>query len=862
MTGPATEAERLNALAELGVLDTPPEAEFDLITRLAAGLFKVPVALLTLVDRERQWFKSHHGTDVCETDRGIAFCSHTIEGEQVFEVLDLSVDPRFEANPLVVEPPHVRYYAGAPLKLKSGYKVGTFCLIDMEPREALTAEQRSLLEEFARLAVIQLELRQLRRLAAISGTVAAATPDAIICADSDGLITHWNPGAERLFGHSAAEANGAPLEIIIPPHLQGAHSRGMSRLLATGEPKLVGKMVEVPAVHRDGRTLDVELSLASWTMDGGRTGFAAIVRDISARKALERERAEAQRFLDTIVENLPAMLFVKDARTREYLLWNQAGEEATGLGRSDVIGRTDGDLFPVAGEQYMVRDEVTLRTGVAQSFESRFERADGTERSFRTRRVAIPDEAGEPKYLLGISEDVTQWRAAQDRLAFLAGHDPLTHLDNRLSLAERLQGSLDRREELAVLAIDLDRFKAVNDGHGHHAGDLLLIAVARLLREAVDGEGLAARIAGDEFVVLLIGPGAEARAARTTQALLDALSQPIDIGDIHVRIGASIGIAVAASGTPGLGAEDVLRSADLALLRAKRAGRGRFRFFNPKMDEAARRRQRIEALLREAIANDEITLHYQPLACVRTGKIVAFEALARWSDKLLGEIRPDIFIPIAEDSGLIVELGRKVLRMAAAEAALWQPELRISVNLSPIQVQNAGFYDEVVGVLDEVGLAPDRLELEVTEGVMLSETDPALDTLRRLKALGISIAMDDFGTGYSSLSYFRMFPFDKVKIDQSFVRDMGDSKEALAIVQAVIGLARGLGLPVVAEGVENKDQFNMLLAEGCTQVQGYLLGRPAPIEAFEGAVIDRRRGAERAPAARRETRRGRSRVEA
>jgi len=731
----------------------------------------------------------------------------------------------------------------------------------MEPREALTAEQRAVLEEFARLAVIQLELRALRRLATIAGTVAAATPDAIVCADAEGTITHWNPGAERLFGYSAAEATGAPLEVIIPEHLQGAHSRGMSRLLTTGEPKLVGRTVEVPAVHRDGTPLEVELSLASWNgQDDGSMGFAAILRDISARKAMEREKAETQRFLDTILENLPAMLFVKDARTRRYLLWNQAGEEATGLQRRDVIGRTDAELFPAAGEQYMQRDEFTLRTGIAQSFESRFERPDGEERCFRTRRVAVMDEGGGPKYLLGISEDVTQWRAAQDRLAFLAGHDPLTHLDNRLSLAERLQEALDGHEELAVLAIDLDRFKAVNDGHGHHAGDLLLIAVARLLREAADGEGFAARIAGDEFVMLLIGAGAEARAARTAQAVLDRLSQPIDIGDMHVRIGASIGIAIASGGEEET--EDVLRSADLALLRAKRAGRGRFRFFNAKMDEAARRRQRIEALLREAIANDEITLHYQPLACVRTGRIVAFEALARWSNKLLGEIRPDIFIPIAEDSGLIVELGRKVLRMAAAEAARWQPELRISVNLSPIQVQNAGFYDEVLGVLDEVGLAPDRLELEVTEGVMLSESDPAIETLRRLKALGISIAMDDFGTGYSSLSYFRMFPFDKVKIDQSFIRDMGESKEALAIVQAVIGLARGLGLPVVAEGVENKDQFNTLLAEGCTQVQGYLLGRPAPIEAFEGAVIERRRAVKRAPAARRETRRGRLRVEA
>ncbi len=833
------EAERLKALRALDVLDSAPEPEFDLVTSLAAALFNVPVALLSLIDAERQWFKSRHGIEICSTERSVAFCSHAIEADGVLEVPDAVQDPRFATNPLVLGAPGIRYYAGAPLKLGSGHRIGTLCLIDIAPRVPLGEDKKDLLQRLAALAVVQFELRQLRQAGAMASAVAAATPDAIICAGADGFISHWNAGAERLFGHSAAAAVGEPLELIIPEHMRAAHSRGMDRLARTGEERLVGDTVEVPGLRRDGTTVPIELSLAAWKDEAGRyAGFGAIARDLTARKALEAEKAETQLFLDTVLANLPAMLFVKDAATREYLLWNRTAEDATGLDAAQVVGRTDAQLFAGPGEQYMQRDELTLRTGIPQSHESRFVRPDGEERIFRTRRSSIPDRTGAPRYLLGISEDVTEWRAAQDRLAFLAGHDPLTHLHNRARFAERLEAALAKGGAPAVLAINLDRFKAFNDSQGHDIGDLLLIEVARLLRQLGEPEDHAARLAGDEFALLLNGPGAEARAARAADAINVALARPIAIAGVQLRAAASIGIALAPD--HGRDGEELLANADLALHRAKQGGGARSCFFDPRMDKAARERRRIEALLRGAIAGDQIQLHYQPLASIESGRVVGFEALARWQHPELGDVRPDIFIPVAEESGLIVELGRKVLRMAVAEAARWQPALGISVNLSPVQVQHPDLYDEVAGVLAEFGLAPERLELEVTEGVMIRDADNAIATLKRLKALGVSISMDDFGTGYSSLSYFRLFPFDKVKIDQSFIRDMGESPQAMAIVQAVIGLARGLGLPVVAEGVENDEQFNALLAEGCTQVQGYLLGRPAPIDAFLGTAIERR----------------------
>jgi len=835
------EQDRLQALGALDVLDSPPEAEFDLLTDLAARLFRAPVADLSLIAADRQWLKSRCGGDRCETAREFAFCSHTIQGDDLFEVTNALEDPRFAENPLVAGPPGIRYYAGVPLKLSSGHRVGALCIIDFAPRPPLAPAEAALLKRLCKIATLALESRQLRLVGYMSAAIAGTTPDAIICTDALGFITLWNPAAERMFGYQAAEAIDRPIEIIVPKEHRAAHNSAFARMMRTGERKLGARTVELPALRRDGSRFPVELSLAQWSnADGEIGGVGATIRDISDKKALEAEKDNAQRFLEAVVEHLPGMLFVKDAATREYLLWNRAGEEATGLQRSEVLGRTDGELYGEAGEDYMKRDCETLRTGIVRSFESRFERADGERRILRTRRVAVPDESGDARYLIGFSEDVTEWREAQDRLVFLAGHDPLTHLKNRVSFTERLELALGRAETLAVLAIDLDRLKAVNDIHGHHVGDALLRAFAAVIRE-MTGEGdVAARLAGDEFSLLLRGPAAETRAARVAEGLLERLREPLDLGTVSMVASASIGVAVAPD--HGQSAEEILANADVALYRAKRDGRGRFRFFDSRMDQIARDRRQIEKLLREAVAEEAITLHFQPLAETETGQVVAFEALARWTHPELGEIRPDVFIPIAEESGLIGALGSHVLRLAVAEASRWAPPLSVSVNLSPLQVQNAAFPAEVAAVLEEYGLPAERLELEVTEGVMIRDSDAALATLRELKALGVSIAMDDFGTGYSSLRYFRIFPFDKVKIDQSFVRDMGSSPEALAIVQAVIGLARGLGLPVVAEGVESQDQMGLLVKEGCTQVQGYLLGRPAPIEAYLGSALEGRGG--------------------
>jgi diguanylate cyclase (GGDEF)-like protein len=474
--------------------------------------------------------------------------------------------------------------------------------------------------------------------------------------------------------------------------------------------------------------------------------------------------------------------------------------------------------------------------------ETRLVRVDGVEVEVEV--LARPLKwRSRPLRVLAV-RDISERKEAAARIAHLAYHDALTGLPNRAVFADHLARTIEAAREggqpMAVLCIDLDGFKAVNDIFGHPIGDALLIEAAQRLRAAARGNELVARLGGDEFALVQVGGAQPQHAGLLAERLIAAISEPFALGGQVVRVSCSIGIALFPA--DACGPADLVKNADMALYRAKAEGRGVTRFYEMAMDEALRQRRQLEADLRQAIDRDELEVHYQPLADLESGRILGFEALARWTHKELGAIPPITFIPLAEESGFIVPLGAWVLSRACAEAAGWNPPLKVSVNLSPVQFLHGDLAAEVEQVLAETGLAAERLELEITEGLLIKDADAALAILRRLKALGVQISMDDFGTGYSSLSYFRMFPFDKVKIDQSFVRDMIGNAQALAIVRSVIGLGQGLGMPVVAEGVETGEQLAALQAEGCSQVQGYWISRPGPIENFARVVVDRGQG--------------------
>lgn len=481
-----------------------------------------------------------------------------------------------------------------------------------------------------------------------------------------------------------------------------------------------------------------------------------------------------------------------------------------------------------------------IGSGNPTVLENNLEPKTGPTRRLRTKRVLIDHMQRDP-FILGIADDVTDRHLAHEKIAHLAMHDPLTGLRNRTGIAGDFESLMAPpcAQETAVLALDLDRFKGINDLHGHPVGDEVLLMFAERIEALAPDGSFAGRIGGDEFILLLGDRDAGHRAARFATELLESLAEPFILEDQSIYVDASLGIAI--SGKDGDDFEVLSQSADRALYRAKREGRGRFCFFDPSMDKAVTVRRALENDLREAIATDQITLCFQPLTSLEDDAVEGFEALARWDHPERGEITPDTLIAIAEESGMITQLGERVLDMAIGEAASWDQPLRVAVNLSPAQFRDENLVQVIIAALQRHELDPQRLELEVTENSLMQDTARAIRTLKELQAIGVKVAMDDFGTGYSSLSYLRMFPFDKVKIDRTFVHDMIENPQSMAIVQAIIGLGQGLQLKIVAEGVETDEQIASLRAQGCSVAQGFGVGKPQPIENFYGSLVNQRK---------------------
>jgi diguanylate cyclase (GGDEF)-like protein len=471
-------------------------------------------------------------------------------------------------------------------------------------------------------------------------------------------------------------------------------------------------------------------------------------------------------------------------------------------------------------EQYLAFIDAIVRNG--QPNNAIIELANGT--TIAGHIEPIPDRG----YVVAL-EDITERRKAEAQIAFLARHDALTGLANRALFHERLDHALalaERGRGFALLYLDLDGFKGVNDAHGHAVGDALLRAVAGRLQAAMRETDTVARLGGDEFAILQIGVSDIAEVTVAARRIVQSIDEPFDLDGRHVSIGTSIGIAMA----PGDGVHpaQLMKNADLALYRSKHDGRGAWRFFEPAMDEVARTRRELEKDLRRTLKLGELGVHYQPLVDSRDRNLIGFEALVRWHHPTRGMVAPTEFISVAEEVGLIGEIGTWVLQTACAEATSWPPHLRVAVNLSTRQFRGGSLVTTVADALEISGLNPSRLELEITESVPLQQDQATLSTLQELHKLGTRIALDDFGTGYSSLSYLRGFPFDKIKIDRSFVSDLPHSEEAVAIVRGILGLAANLHLNVTAEGVETEAQCEFLAAAGCTEIQGYLISMPVP----------------------------------
>ncbi len=561
--------------------------------------------------------------------------------------------------------------------------------------------------------------------------------------------------------------------------------------------------------------------------------LVSLFEDVTERRSLSREIQGAKKFLELVVDNIPVALVVKRLSDGQYVLANRTAEATLTRRREDVIGRTLEDIYNPADARFILkRDEDAVRKKGIVTEEHPIQTENGL-RLFLTRRVTVLDENGEPQYLIKTNEDVTDRRETESRMAHMAYHDSLTDLPNRaaflLALSQMIEACKDTAEEFAVLSIDLDRLKEINDVFGHEVGDKLLIEVAHRLEKAVQG-GVVARLSGDEFGLIIDGVQPDA-ALDLANRLLETMRDEIMVDGRSLRMGLTTGISIFPRN--GGTAAELLANADAALFRAKAKSRGSVSVFAAEMDQQVRDRRALHQDLSTAIRNGELSLHYQPQARARhkisADHVLGFEALARWVHPVRGFVPPSDFIPLAEESGLIVEMGEWILREACREAAAWPKDLQISVNLSPAQFMHGDLVGLVHSILIETGLAPGRLELEITEGVLIEDFDRGLSLLRRLKALGVRIAMDDFGSGYSSLTYLQSFPFDKIKIDRAFVMNLGRNTQSAAIIRAMIGLGHGLNISIVAEGVETQEQLSFLADEACDQVQGYFLGKPAPI---------------------------------
>ena len=777
---PFDEPARLAALLGFDLLDTPTEAAFDDLAKLAASITGAPVSLVSLVDADRQWFKAHVGTDLVQTPRDMAFCGYTIlSPAEVMVVPDAAADPRFADNPLVTSAPHVRFYAGAPLVTPDGQALGSLCVLDTAPRQ-LTGQQVEALQMLGRQVVGQIRLRRAAAAVAASERFARATIDAlparVAVVDEGGRLMTAN-GAWR-----AASAGSSPDDPMGMGHLPGVSE-------ADG--------AAVAAGVRD-------------VLSGRRAGF---------------------------------------------------GLEYAHAGRC------------VAGERWSLV------------------------------RVSRFDDGGRPRAVV-CHEDVTDRHAAADRLRHESRHDPLTGLPNRLQFAEQVDRSLAMARRhghgFAVLLVDLDRFKIINDSLGHAAGDRLLAAVAARITECVrpsdyvangsgdgpangSGDGPAngsangsahgatveapppsslasvgvstvARMGGDEFTVLLEQLASPADAARVAERVRAAIGKPVDFDGHELTTTASIGIVTCAGVCVSYaGAKELLRDADAAMYRAKAAGKDRYVVFDATMHAEVVARMTVEADLRRAVGRGELELHYQPIVTLGPGGTdagtVGFEALVRWrrDGKL---VSPAEFIPVAEDTGLIVPIGAWVLRRACRQLADWRAaggpmaDLYVTVNVSRKQLADAAFVGVVQDVLRETGLPPAAVGLEITESAIMDDPATAERTLLALKReAGVRLSVDDFGTGYSSLSCLQRFPIDLLKIDRSFVRNVAGDRRDAAVMRTIVSLAHDLDMRVVAEGIEQPEQAAFLSAARCDLTQGYLFSRPLTADAAERFVRDAARAA-------------------
>lgn len=738
------EALRLATLRQYRVLDTPPEPEFDRIVDLARSIFDVPIALVTLLDDSRQWFKACYGVNVRETEREIAFCDYTIRDEAVMVVHDARQDVRFRDNPLVTGEPYIRFYAGAPLTVSNGTNLGSLCVIDTEPRASFGELQKQQLTHLAAVVVDALELRlshkqvhdaqaEREHIASELANFFALSPDLFAIVEA-GHFVRVNPAWETVLGYSTNALCEQPLMVFVHPDDRERTAAATAQLQDEGE-----------------------------------------LMDFENR-------------------------YLSQSGACRWLRW------------SANIDKTSGQMYAVA------RD-ITEQRDTAQKLQELNEHLE--------EQVAKRTEALEH---------------ANSQLYYHAFHDELTGLANRTLFLERLNKAIaachdDPSREFAVLFLDLDRFKLINDSLGHSVGDTLLTSLAEILRDCVQPHDTVARFGGDEFTVLLSEAESMANVTSLIACIQKKLSRAFEIATYTLHTTVSIGVVM--GGNNYSDAEAVLRDADTAMYRAKADGKARFAVFRDDMRQDTLNLLVLDNNLRQALLREEFVVHYQPIVSLENRRLCGFEALVRWEHPEHGTIHPGDFIPLAEETGLIHDLDRWVLKQALSQLAVWrelQPDLTMNVNLSSGQFDDKTLASYVEALVADAKLEPHALKLEITENALMGSPENSITVLEELAEHGVSLCVDDFGTGYSSLSYLQQFPVDTLKIDRVFIHQMLLGEASLELIKTITTMAHNLDMSIVAEGIEEDAQLEQLQTLGCEMGQGYLFAKPLPADEARGLL--------------------------
>ncbi len=680
--------------------------------------------------------------------------------------------------------------------------------------------------------------------------IVEATPEAILMTDHDGTIVLVNAQAETLFGYSRDELIGEKVDTLVPLRDRARHIAGRQSYMDHPSPRTVGPGRELHALRKDGSEVPVEIKLSGLQTREGQFAVAGVI-DVTQRKAAERllREAETHALRCAILNSFPAAVIATDV-AGSIVAANPAAERLLGYSREELLGRASillHDPEELARRAQELSKQLgqhiapafaaiagSVRNGETDEREWTCVRKDGSRVPVQIALTALRDEAGQLSGFLKVAHDITARKRAEAFIHHMAYHDALTGLPNRVLLLDRLAVALRQAErhgdQVAVLLMDLDHFKRINDLLGHHIGDQLLVTIADRIEHVVRAIDTVARLGGDEFVLVLTEVRARADVEAVIAKLFKVVAAPVHVESHELQVTPSVGGCLFPA--DGGDAATLLKHADAAMYQAKARGRNAVQWFTATMLQESQEKLELGQALRHALGRGELALHYQPELSLRTRRVIGLEALVRWQRGDVG-IPPDRFIPLAEDSGLIMALGEWSLRRACEDCVQLQRQLgrrlSVAVNVSPLQFQQPGWPATISTALRASGLHANQLELEVTESMLMQNPEEAAETLRAIRALGVGIVIDDFGTGYSSLAYLTRFPVDKIKIDRSFVHNLPSDSNDAAVIDAILAMAQRLGMRVIAEGVEREDQQHYLRRQGCDEVQGFLYSQGLPV---------------------------------